>query len=493
VIYSIIPISYAFFIRLVLALSLTLLLCRSAHSGEQADRAVALVKSLIAQGEITPGSLLRLSVKRGNIANFLGENYTLKADWERLTGTFIDVHVMPQQASYELISNRKDIDVTIARNREYPDLYTAGLIINLSPLLERFNFTFNQEGLRSGYFLPQLQTTFDGNVVAIPADGDVALLYLRRDLLENPENRGKFKQQFGYELGKPNTWEEYNNLLKFFNDPKQGFYAALEPRSDQTAWMYWIPRYVSQGNPSRYLFDDLMQPLIDSPAGIQATEYFIKTIAYSPPDILVPGNDYSYTLPFFSNNKGFSTIITLAGAKLFNQDSSGVKDKFVTVQLPGSYVNGVLVQRTTFIYGNNIVIPKSSKQPILAFLYAMWLTDPEVSAQMIGVKGGFADPFRYDHIQDSRIQQVYTREALDTLLEGLTSVVPAGTGLPGDTQYIGALNRNLMRAARGQITAMQAMKETAEDWNLITDQYGRAKQIKLWRKFRQLYPILRKE
>jgi multiple sugar transport system substrate-binding protein len=469
-----------------------LLLCLllSAHAacaGEQATRAVLLVQELIARGEISPGSTLRLMVKQGNIANFLGTESELKARWERLTGTFLDARVMPQLASHEFIGNSKDVDLTIARNHEYPDLVQAGLISDLTPLLERFGFSLSEDAV-SGYLLARLQAYFDGRVYAIPADGDVALLYLRRDLLEDEENRRAFQQQYGEPLQAPETWDDYLRLAAFFNHPEAGFYGALEPREPLTAWMYWMPRYASQAVPNQYLFDDRMRPLIASPAGIRATENFIRTVPYSPPDILGAGKDYSYTLPFFFNGKGFATIITLAGAKLFNLDSSPVKGKFSAVPMPGSRVADTLVRRSTLIYGNNLVIPSSSRQPLLAFLFAMWVTDPEVSLHAVGVQAGFADPFRYSHLDDPRIKQVYTAEVLAVLGHSLADVVPAGTGLPGDDEYIAVLNQQLWRAAKGELSAAVAMEKTAEAWNRITDRYGRDKQIRYWRQIRELYP-----
>lgn len=465
-----------------------MLLVHGVHAGEQATRAALMVRELIAKGEIAPGSSLKLMVKQGNIANFLGKDSELKEQWERLTGTHLDVGVMPQRASHEFISSNADVDITIARNREYPDLAKEGLITDLNPLMQRFGFTLAADPV-SGYLLPGLQARFDGRIYAIPADGDVALLYLRQDLLQDEQHRRRFREQHGVELTAPETWDDYLRLVAFFNRTEAGFYGALEPRDPLTAWMYWMPRYASQSYPNQYLFDDQMRPLIASPAGIRATESFLRTIPYSPPGILDSGKDYSYTLPFFVTGRGFATIITLAGAKLFNSETSAVKGKYRAVPIPGNRVDGRLVRRTTLIYGNNIVIPRRSRQPLLAFLYAMWVTDPDVSVHAVGVPTGFADPYRFNHLDDPRVRQVYTEEVLQVLRGELRSVVPAGTGLPGDDEYIAALNHNLWRAARGDLSASAAMDETARAWEAITERYGRDSQIGYWRKLRQLYPL----
>jgi len=70
----------------------------------------------------------------------------------------------------------------------------------------------------------------------------------------------------------------------------------------------------------------------------------------------------------------------------------------------------------------------------------------------------------------------------------ITSTLPAGTGLPGDTEYIQALNKNLLSAAKGKLTAKEAMEQTAQEWEAITEKYGREKQIRYWRAFIKNFP-----
>ncbi|MEH6812055.1 MAG: extracellular solute-binding protein [Motiliproteus sp.] len=469
---------------------LGLLLCccaMSATAGFQADRAVAAVKSLISSGEVDSNAVIKLVVKQGNIANFLGNEHELKRVWEQQTGILLDVRIMPQLPSLEYIKSNPNVDITIARNREYPDLVEQQLITELGPLANRFSMPLADDS-ESGYLLPQYQAYLGDKLVAIPADGDVAVLYIRKDKLEDEANQALYLHRYGEPLQPPQSWQEYQQQVEFFHQPDQEFYGSVEQRDLASGWMFWIPRYTSQSFPNQYLFDEQMRPLIDSPAGVAATESYRATVAYSPPGILKAGNSYTYTLPLFANGYGYSTMITLAGAKVFGLSSSKIKDKFLAVPMPGKRINGEIHRRTTLIYGNNIVIPSSSEQPELAFLFAMWLTDPDISVTGLSVKGGFADPFRYSHFTDPGLQQIYGAQVLDTVAAELDSVVPAGTGLPGDVEYINALNRNLHRVASGTLSASQAMAETSRDWNLITDRYGRELQIKRWKQILKHYP-----
>lgn len=471
---------FLFFLCLVLQASFV-------QSGEQADRAVSEVKRLVRQGLVTPDTVLKLVAKQGNIVNFLGTDHELKHQWERATGIIIDVNTMPQKASLAYIRDAKAVDLTIARNREYADLYHEGLIIDLQGLMQKFGF--NLEGTSSSSFiLPRQQAFFSDIPVAIPADGDVAVLYLRSDLIQKPANQKRYKALYGVDLKIPKTWTEYSRQVEFFNDPDNDFFGALEQRDEASGWMFWMPRYASQSYPNQLLFDEQMNPLINSEEGIAATESYIRTVKYSPEGILNPESNYTFTLPLFLNGKGYSTIITLAGAKIFNLAHSKVAGKFKAVPMPGKRIRGRVHRRSTLIYGNNLVIPQVSENKELAFLFAMWLTDPEISERSLSMKGGFADPYRLSHFKSETIRETYGAEILSTVMAELEQVVPAGTGLPGDTEYISALNKQLHLAASGEKNAQQAMQDTAAEWDKITEKYGRERQIQYWSKVRVLFP-----
>jgi multiple sugar transport system substrate-binding protein len=251
----------------------------------------------------------------------------------------------------------------------------------------------------------------------------------------------------------------------------------VEQRERAGGWMFWLPRYLSQNAPYRRLFDDKAQPLINSPEGIAATESYVRTVRHSPPDILADGKDYSYTLPLFMQGKAFASVFTIAGAKLLNSAGSSVRGKFIAVPIPGNSVGGRIVRQNVPIYGNNLVVSSRGAQRKLAFLLGMWMTDPENSLRTVGVKGGFTDPFRWNHLDDARITELYGPQALAVFAKEWAITLPPGTGLPGDGEYLDALDQHLWLAARGELSAKEAMKRTAQDWERITQRRGRDRQL----------------
>ena len=456
-------------------LCLAFMLCASpVMGGEQADRAIAAVNAMISSGEVRRDAVIKVAFKSGNIAALLGPALELQQEWEQRTGVMITARVIPQQPALLNLKANPDIDLTVARTNEFPDLLDQGLVEDLLPMAKQFGFSIDGKPPK-GYIRPRLQGYFGEKLVAIPADGDVMLMYLRRDLLESPVEKAAFRKAFGRELAVPRTWQEYEQVVGFFHRPQQGLHGVAEQRERAGGWMFWMPRYFSQAEQMPRLFDDKLKPQIDSPAGIAATESYIRVMRHSPADILADGKDYSYTMPLFMQGKAFASIFTVAGAKLLNSANSSVRGKFIAAPIPGTLQGKTLVRRTVPIYGNNLVVSTRGAQRKLAFLFTMWLTDPDISVRTVGVKGGFTDPFRWNHLNDARIRELYTADALAVFAREWDIAVPPGIGLPGDGDYLDALDQNLWLAAGGKQTAAEAMRRTAQEWEKITQRHGREK------------------
>ena len=73
----------------------------------------------------------------------------------------------------------------------------------------------------------------------LPFEGDIIVLYVRKDMLENALDQSRFKQKYGFDL--PQTYEDFINITmndfekiaEFFTRPEQGIYGtALEYSSE---------------------------------------------------------------------------------------------------------------------------------------------------------------------------------------------------------------------------------------------------------------------
>jgi multiple sugar transport system substrate-binding protein len=61
---------------------------------------------------------------------------------------------------------------------------------------------------------------------AVPLEGDAMGFAYRKDLFEDPDERARFRQAYGYELQVPRTWEELRDIAEFFYRPEKELYGA---------------------------------------------------------------------------------------------------------------------------------------------------------------------------------------------------------------------------------------------------------------------------
>jgi multiple sugar transport system substrate-binding protein len=176
----------------------------NAFAGSQAQRAVHEVKKLIALGKIPNDATLRIIAKEGNITNLWGNRMAIKSQWEDATGIMLDSGIRPNLPVLEFMRKQKDFDLTLARQREYPDLYLENLVMDLTPYARRFRFDINTNS-DTDFFRPTAQTMFDDKIVAIPADGDVAVMYLRKDMLDDPGFKAEFAKKHNRPMEIPAT------------------------------------------------------------------------------------------------------------------------------------------------------------------------------------------------------------------------------------------------------------------------------------------------
>ena len=454
------------------------------------DRVLDKVKALQDSGQIEKKGVLRLQIKQGNRASFLGREQNLRRQWEEATGLLLDIQLMPQGPAARQLQANSGVDLVVARNDEYPELYHSGLIRPLDDLLKNLGFELNAD---QDFYLFAAQSRHAGQTLAVPADGDLLLLYLRQDLLEDPEEQQAFAERFGYPLAAPETWREYEDQLAFFHRPEQQLYGTVELRDPTLAWMHWLPRFASQAYPNQYLFDEQMQPQINTPAGLEATRSYLATLDYSPDDIAKPGSGYDLALPHFSQGRAYSLMITVAGAKLFNRSGQVISEHYSVHPLPGTRHAEGLVRRSPLAFGNNLVIPATSQQPELALLYALWLTSPEISPAAVRHPGSFVDPFRYSHLTDTEIREVYGAAVVDTLQSSIELAIPAGTGLPGNADFLNSLNEALGQASEGRLTPEQVVGRVQTRWESLVKEAGPEKLLPFWLEQGALYPSLNKE
>src|SRR6476620_10985947 len=129
--------------------------------------------------------------------------------WEQLTGIKVKVVEVPTDQMFTKImqdyrSGAGAYDALNVIPSWMPDLARAGALENLDPMVDKFGYRDELKDIAPAY--RDNQMTYDGKIYGFPDDGDVMLLYYRKDIFNDPKMKEEFKAKFGYELAPPKDW-----------------------------------------------------------------------------------------------------------------------------------------------------------------------------------------------------------------------------------------------------------------------------------------------
>lgn len=103
-------------------------------------------------------------------------------------------------------------------------------------------------------------------------DGPECLIF-RKDLFEDLAEKESFKDQFGYELLPPKTWEEFVQIAEFFNRPEQNLFGCVfanYPDGHNMVFDFCLQLWTRGGS----LLDNQNQININQNAAIEALDFY---------------------------------------------------------------------------------------------------------------------------------------------------------------------------------------------------------------------------
>lgn len=107
-------------------------------------------------------------------------------------------------------------------------------------------------------------TNVGGKMIAMPAWANAEIVFYRKDLWEDPANQAAFKQQYGYDLVAPATWQQWRDMAKFFT--KDGMFGTDVIGATSEEWMAEV---LQAGSPG-VILDDAGNVILDNQAHIHA-------------------------------------------------------------------------------------------------------------------------------------------------------------------------------------------------------------------------------
>ena len=138
------------------------------------------------------------------------------------------------------------------------------LLVDLAPLVDQLG--------RADFHAPSLKAwNFNGIQAAIPYGVQWPVLWCRTDMF----------QEAGLPL--PKTWDEYRTAAERLTNPTKGVYGACFPAG--RTWNTQIQTTIAIWGAGGLIFDDKLNPTLDTPEVRRAMTYYADMCRFSPPDI----------------------------------------------------------------------------------------------------------------------------------------------------------------------------------------------------------------
>ena len=357
-------------------------------------------------------------------------------------------------------------------------------------------------------FFREFSAQYAGKTYTIPLDGDFQMVYYRRDLWGNAKNRTDFKAKFGYDLRAPRTWKEYRDMAEFFNGMEVGgkkIAGAIEAqqRNQQSFWILGsrAAAYMQYKGTGQGMFFDInnMKPLINEDGFVRALNDWKEIQKFASPNILNFGTG--------EVRNGFTKSCDAALAidwgdigSLSGDKDSCIKGKLGSTILPGSlevwdreakkWITRPSVNYAPYAAfgGWSGAVNAKSKNKDVAFDYLAFLSKPENSNEdvTIGITG--FNPYRTSHFAstDLYVKGGMNKTDADLYLKAIKASLANKNlvldyRLPGAARYQQAMDVGVSEALSGQKSAKDALDSIAAEWEKITNELGRQKQLNIYR------------
>jgi len=443
-----------------------------------ADRAVELARAYMKKNNLQSVELNMLlnSLYRNAIGDFSDR-------WEKLTNikvvsTPLGYTDIPSKIMAESVAKTGSFDIFNDFPYTMPDAVGAKVVIALDKYaaVGKPDFSGVADGLK-------YQQYYDGKLYNIVLDGDHIILALRKDILDNPQVKKEYQAKFGKQPGCPATMDEWEQMAAYFHTKagdtrwgikfEQPMYGALAYRSVNFSYRHFPAYY------GGLLFDKDMKPQINTPEGIEAIKKFTSIVKYMPEDVQGWGTPQIY--PFWGSGQAFSVMSfpSIVGYSNSNPKSQ-VKDKVLSCLIPTVTWKGKQVRRAPQAAGTGYMVNAYSKHPELAYYYIQWLTSPSVGDEAIAHPKGFWDPFRKSNLTNAAIIKRFSKQFVDTTMENSNYAVSL-LMIEGNYEYFKILDNNLAEVMNGNAKPEEAAKKVEAGWNRVTEDIGRANQIKAWK------------
>ena len=377
----------------------------------------------------------------------------------------ISIFDAPQRAMAEALSRSPQFDFIHIDSNMIPSLASAGYLEPLDVYMKKANFKLEAVADYANFM------TYKGNTYGIPTDGNVHIQYVRKDLLENPDNKKRYADKYGKELKFPETWEDELRIQEALMDPAKDLYGSGSLRNRANGPTWWYMMFYSAGG---FTFDDDMNATLNTPAGQYAVDIYLREKKVAHPESAGWGTPQM--IPRIAQGHVVSCQYWDGTAKLNeNPAKSKTTGKWAYGLVPGSDFSGKRIHRSISSPLAALLVNKYSPRKAQAAYLALWLGSGKNSIPIVSDPvNTFHDAWAKEHMTSDVVIKAYSAPAIKAI-EANFQVVSPPTYLTGYLEFQDTLGKNLSEAYVGQLPAKDVLKKTEAEWNAIVRRIGRSK------------------
>ena len=226
-----------------------------------------------------------------------------------------------------------------------------------------------------------------------------------------------------------------------------------------------------------FFFDpETMDPAITGPAGTKAMETLVKMTEYMSAG--AAAHDFTITRDNFTNGNA-AMVLQWAdvGAWSGTAEGSAVVGNVGTGIVPAGVLDGVTYQRSELAWNWQWGISADSANKEAAAQLLRYMTSVDVSLEIISLARGY-DPYRTSHYENDAWAADWFPGGQE-FIAGLKANMAFGAYdlyIPGSQQYMDAIGKHLGDIITGVVTIEQGLQRIADDFDAITNRWGRESQ-----------------
>jgi multiple sugar transport system substrate-binding protein len=399
--------------------------------------------------------------------------------WEELTGIKVKVVEVATAEMFTKImqdyrSGAGAYDALNVIPAWMPDLANAGALEVLDPYVEKYGYAEELQKIAPTYRDNQMKV--GDKIYGFPDDGDVFVMYYRKDIFGDPKLQAEFKEKAGRDLTVPKTWAEFSEVGQFLTDKlAPNTYGAAFFRQPPYTMFMFQERFRNEGG--KFFDAETMKATINSETGVKVLTEMREENKFMPPGVEQFG--------FVENLAAFlqgTSAMTISWPPYGRWAAGYGTDQEVLSWVPKSTIAGKVGYalppggHPELAAGFALSIASNSKNKDAAYLFIQWLNSEDVSLQRVQLPYALRDPFRDSHFVSPEYLAKWpdAKDYLAALGEGAKTGLLDLSLLQTD-KYEEVLRQMISKLWAGEDPKAIADAAAAE-WDAITEKIGVDKQ-----------------